>query len=47
MDWQIDIYYLVFLGFCVTTTWILGKREGVSQTLDFLKEKGEIDFDED
>jgi hypothetical protein len=47
MDWQIDIYYLVFLGFCITTTWIVAKREGISQTLDFLKERGEIDFDED
>jgi len=43
---QIDIYYLAFLGFAMHMTWIVAKREGVSQTLDFLRERGDIDFDD-
>ena len=43
---QIDIYYLAFLGFAIHMTWIVAKRHGMSQTLDFLREKGEIDFDD-
>jgi hypothetical protein len=43
---EIDIYYLAFLGFAIHMTWIVAKRHGVSQTLDFLREKGEIDFDD-
>ena len=46
MDWQIDIYYLIFLGFAISTTWIVAKRQGISQTLDFLRERGDIDFDD-
>jgi len=42
----IDIYYLVFLGFCVHMTWIIAKRQGISQTLDFLKRNGDIDFED-
>jgi hypothetical protein len=41
-----DIYYFVFLGFCIHMTWMIAKREGISQTLDYLREKGEIDFDD-
>jgi len=44
--WQLDIYYLVFLGFCVHMAWDIGKRHGISKTLDFLREKGEIDFED-
>jgi len=46
MDWQVDIYYIAFLAFCVHMTWIVAKREGISQTLDFLKKRGDIDFDD-
>ena len=42
---QTDILYFIFLGFCIHMTWILAKREGISQTLDYC-EKGEIDFDD-
>jgi hypothetical protein len=47
MDWQIDIYYLVFLGFCIHFAWILGKRQGISSTLSHLAEKGLLELDED
>ena len=46
MNWQIDIYYLVFLGFAVHIAWILGRQAGISQALDFLKENQEIDLDD-
>jgi hypothetical protein len=43
---EIDIYYLAFLGFAIHMTWVVAKRHGISQTLDYLREKGEIDFDD-
>ena len=47
MDWQIDIYYVIFLGFCVHFAWILGKRQGISRTIDHLTERGLLEPDED
>ena len=47
MDWQIDIYYLIFLGFSIHFAWILGKRHGISKTIDHLQAKGLIELDED
>jgi len=47
MDWQIDIYYLIFLGFCIHFTWIFGKRHGISKTIDHLTEEGLLELDED
>lgn len=47
MDWQIDVYYIFFLAFCIHMTWMLGKKHGISKTLDYLKADGQIDFDED
>ena len=46
MDWQIDLIYVFFLGASINLTWILAKRQGVSQTLDFLRERGDIDFED-
>jgi hypothetical protein len=46
MDWQIDLYYIVFLGFCIHFAWIFGTRNGISKTLDVLRERGDIDFDD-
>ena len=43
---QTDIYYLAFLAFAIHMTWIVAKRHGISQTLDVLREQGEIDFDD-
>ena len=47
MYWQIYVYYLFFLAFCIHMTWMLGKKHGISKTLDYLKADGQIDFDED
>ena len=47
MDWQIDIYYLIFLGFCTHFAWVLGKRQGISKTIDHLAEEGLLELDED
>lgn len=47
MDWQIDIYYVIFLGFCVHFAWILGKRQGITRTIDHLTERGLLEPDED
>jgi len=47
MDWKIDLYYLVFLGFAMHMTWILGKRHGISKTIDHLQAKGLLELDED
>lgn len=46
MNWEIGIYYLAFLGFAIHMAWLLGKKEGISATLDFLKVNKEIDFDD-
>ena len=47
MNSVIDIYYLVFLGFAIHIAWLLGKKEGISRTLDYLRASKEIDFDDD
>jgi hypothetical protein len=47
MDWQIDIIYLIFLGASIHLTWILGKRHGISKTIDHLQAKGLLELDED
>ena len=46
MDWQIT--FLLFTA-CVSghIFYNLGKRIGISNTLDYLKADGQIDFDED
>jgi hypothetical protein len=46
MDWQ--IIFLVFTAACSGHIfWQLGKKRGISSTLDYLKADGQIDFDED
>ena len=44
---ELDIFYLCFLGFCVTTAWQLGKQQGMSDTIDYFDEKGYIELDDD
>ena len=46
MSWQIDLYYLFFLGFAIHMAWILGKQTGISNTLDYLQENKKIDLDD-
>jgi|TARA_B110000908_G_scaffold15935_1_gene18042 hypothetical protein len=46
MDWQIA--WLVFTAACSGHIfWQVGKKQGISKTLDYLKADGQIDFDED
>jgi hypothetical protein len=44
---QMDIFYLCFLGFAVTSAWLLGKQKGMNNTIDYFAEQGYIDLDED
>ena len=43
---DIDIAYLIILVTSVYLAYILGKKEGISSTLDYMKEQGKIDFDD-
>lgn len=47
MDWQVDFAYLVILCAAVHITYNATKQHWISRTLDWLKEDGQIDFDED
>ena len=44
MNLGIDVYYFILLGFAVHMAWLLGKREGISRTIDFLERTGKIDL---
>ena len=46
MNLDIDIHYFILLGFAVHMAWLLGKREGISRTIDFLERTGKIDFED-
>tara|TARA_Y100001937_G_C6999186_1_gene275632 strand:- start:55 stop:192 length:138 start_codon:yes stop_codon:yes gene_type:complete len=41
---QIDFAYFIFLAIAVTGSWFAGKREGISVTLDYMRDEGHIDF---
>lgn len=47
MDWQIDIAYIVLLFASVHITYLITKQHWISRTLDWAKENGYIDFDDD
>ena len=47
METQYEILYLIFLLASIHITWTLGKRQGISDTLDYLEQKGDIELDED
>ena len=44
---QIDLIYFLLLGFCVHMSWMLGRRAGISDTLDHLEREGLIELDDD
>ena len=46
MDWQIDLGYILFLAASVHLTYLITKQHWISRTLDYLKEDGQIDFDD-
>lgn len=41
-----DIAYLILLAIAVACSYWNGKRDGISVTLDFMKENGHIDFED-
>ena len=47
LETQWNIIYTLFLLFAVNMTWIVAKRQGISDTIDYLEEKGMIELDED
>jgi hypothetical protein len=47
LEMQWNIIYILFLMFTVNMTWIIAKRQGISDTIDYLEEKGMIELDED
>ena len=46
METQYEVLYIIFLLASIHMTWILGKRQGIVDTLDYLEEKGDIELDE-
>ena len=47
LETQWTIIYIAILLFSVNMTWILAKRQGIASTIDYFKEKGMIELDED
>ncbi len=47
LETQWNIIYILFLMFSVNMTWIVAKRQGISDAIDYLEEKGMIELDED
>jgi hypothetical protein len=47
MDWQAEFWFVFFICMAVHLSYGMGKRHGVAMTLDYLKQDGQIDFDED
>ena len=43
---EIDYAYLAWLGLAVWGAYYLGRRDGISMPLDYMKEKKQIDFDD-
>lgn len=44
---EIDIAYLIILIASVWGAYTYGKREGIGNTLDYMKAQGKIDFEDD
>ena len=47
LEMQWNIIYIIFLLFTIHMTWFLAKRQGINDTIEYLKEKGMIELDED
>ena len=43
---NIDFAFLIILGGCTYGAYLMGKREGIGMTLDYMKEMGKIDFED-
>ena len=44
---EMDLIYLLILGFSVHMSYLVGKRNGISNTIDYFEAKGYIDLDDD
>ena len=44
---EMDLIYLLILGFSVHMSYLVGKRIGMSDTIDYFEAKGYIDLDDD
>ena len=43
---NIDLAFFIFLVGCSYASYIIGKREGIGATLDYMREQGKIDFED-
>ncbi|MDB4345286.1 hypothetical protein OAA32_00605 [bacterium] len=41
-----DISYGIFVVMCVGIAWTLGKQVGIRTTIDYLEDKGLLEFDD-
>ena len=44
---EMDLIYLLILGFSVHMSYLAGKHFGISDTIDYFEAKGYIDLDDD
>ena len=44
---EMDLIYLLILGFSVHMSYLIGKRKGIGDTIDYFEAKGYIDLDDD
>ena len=44
---EMDLVYLLILGFSVHMSYLAGKHIGISDTIDYFEAKGFIDLDDD
>ena len=44
---EMDLIYLLILGFSVHMSYLVGKRIGIGDTIDYFEAKGYIDLDDD
>lgn len=43
---QIDFAFLIVLIGCGYCSYLIGKREGIGITLEYMREQGKIDFED-
>ena len=43
---NIDFAYLIILSIAVISSFLAGKKEGIGITLDYMRDQGHIDFED-
>ena len=43
---DIDLAFIVILGMCSWLSYQYGKKEGIGITLEYMREQGKIDFED-